>query len=358
MKSSGFLVAGVVVLAACNVQRVQTSRSVALDDHAAHMSAADLAPASGPLRERPTTQQGHPGLPASDSTAAARLRSTPRHGEWVRIALEEGSRDSLMAWVVYPAARTRAPVVVVVHEIYGLTTWVRGVADQVAAEGFIAVAPDFNSRVRGGPSTVELTRDSASRIIRGVDAAERNRIIVAAANYGMTQPSAEQKYAVIGYCWGGGTVFNHAVHGGVRGYSGGVAYYGISYLTAGQRATATSSAVPGSFMVDSLARIEKPLMLLNGSLDMRIAAAMPALDSIMKRLKKDYTGINYDGAIHGFLRAQDDPRPVRGEVRNQQDVVTRPAESEAAVNAERAANLAAARDAWPKTVAFLRRTLR
>ena len=72
-----------------------------------------------------------------------------------------------MAWIVYPKSGAKAPVVVVVHEIFGLSTWVRGVADQVAADGFIAIAPDFLSRVRGGPSTVELSGDSARKLIGG-----------------------------------------------------------------------------------------------------------------------------------------------------------------------------------------------
>ena len=74
-----------------------------------------------------------------------------------------------MAWVVYPStSRAKSPVVVVVHEIFGLQTWVRGVADQVAADGFIAIAPDLLSRVRGGPSTEELSGDSARKLIQGV----------------------------------------------------------------------------------------------------------------------------------------------------------------------------------------------
>jgi carboxymethylenebutenolidase len=244
-----------------------------------------------------------------------------------------------MAWVVYPVTSSRAPVVVVVHEIFGLTTWIRGVADQLAADGFIAIAPDFLSRVRGGPSTSELPSDSATRLIRGVDAAERNRIIVAAANYAMTLPSAEPRYAVVGFCWGGSTAFYHATHGGVKGFSAAVAYYGLPYMRGGSPATATAPAVPATVDADSLRKIAVPTMLLNGSKDARIAAAMPALDSVMKALGKSYTGINYEGAIHGFLRAQNDPRPTRDE-------------------AEEAANLAAARDAWPRTVAFLRQHLR
>ena len=294
------------------------------DEHMAHMSSADL---SAPRPVSSGTAQGTAGIPASAANAQARLAASPRHGEWVKVAWEPGSSDSLMAWVVYPStSRTKSPVVVVVHEIFGLQTWVRGVADQVAADGFIAIAPDLLSRVRGGPSTEELSGDSARKLIQGVNSADRNKGIAAAARYAMSQPSAAQKYGVIGYCWGGATVFMHAVNNGINGYSGGVAFYGLPYMNGG---------VPNG---DSLAKITKPVMLLNGSKDQRIAAAMPAVDSAMKALKKDYSGTNYDGAVHGFLRAQDDPKQARDET-------------------EEKANLAAARDAWPKTVAFLKKNL-
>jgi carboxymethylenebutenolidase len=248
-----------------------------------------------------------------------------------------------MAWVVYPFSKTasqKAPVVVVVHEIFGLSTWVRGVADQVAADGFIAIAPDFLSRVRpGGPSSVELNSDTARALIGGVNTTERNRIIIAAANYAMTLPSASPRYAVIGFCWGGTTAWAHAINGGVKGFSGAVPYYGAPYTKPGRPATATEAAVPATVDADSLRKVTQPVLMLNGTGDARIAALMPAIDSVMKAHGKTYEGINYQGAIHGFLRAQGDPRPS---ARN-------PAEEEA--------NLAATKDSWPRTVAFLKKQL-
>lgn len=331
------LVFGTPLLAACTLQFAPRPAPLP-DEHLAHMSTADLAAPGTGAEVREARLQGTPGLPASNLSAAARLSASPRHGEWVKIALEPGSADSLMAWVVYPVTRQKAPVVVVVHEIFGLSTWVRGVADQAAADGFIAIAPDFLSRVRGGPTSIELTGDSARRLIGQVNSTERNRIIVAAANWAMTQPAATQKYAVFGYCWGGATTFMHATHGGVVGFSGGVAFYGLPYTSGGRPATTTEPAVPATLVADSLAKIKVPVMLLNGSKDARIAAAMPALDSMMKALGKNYTGVNYEGAVHGFLRAQDDPKAQRDE-------------------AEEQANLAAAKDAWPRTVAFLKQRL-
>jgi carboxymethylenebutenolidase len=272
--------------------------------------------------------QGHPDLPASSDAAEARINASPRHAEWVQIPWGDGKTDSLMAYVVYPiTSREHSPVVVVVHEIYGLTTWARAVADQVAAEGFIAIAPDLNSRVRGGPSTVELSRDSSVKIIRGVPTADKNAGVTAAARYAMSLPSAERRYAVVGFCWGGSTTWGYAINGGLPGYSGAVAFYGTPYTR------------NGALLVDSLKKIDKPIMLLSGSKDPRIGALMPAIDSAMHALGKDYFGRNYEGAIHGFMRAQDDPlRPERNP-------------------AEEHANLVAAEDAWPRTVAFLKKQL-
>ena len=301
-----------------------------MDDHTAHMSMADRA---APIISAGAPEsQDRAKLPPSANHAAARLEASPRHAEWVKIAWEPGSKDSLMAWIVYPTtSRPKTPVVVVVHEIFGLSTWVRSVADQVATEGFIAIAPDLISRVRGGPSTTELSSDSARKIISGVDAAERNRGISAAASFAMSQPSADQKYAVIGYCWGGQTVWMHAINGGTTGFSGGVAYYGLPYTTGGR-------GEPAKPIADSLMKIKVPVMLLSGSKDARIGSTMPAVDSMMKALGKNYWGKNYEGARHGFMRAQDDIQTPRDE-------------------AEEQANLAATKDAWPRTVAFLKQNL-
>jgi carboxymethylenebutenolidase len=313
-----------VLMASCAAAGFLTAchRAPVADEHMAHMSAGDLA-----MPAVANGGQGNAALPPSNNQSAARIAASPRHGEWVKVAWEPGAKDSLMAWIVYPStANAKTPVVVVVHEIFGLSTWVRGVADQVAAEGFIAIAPDLESRVRGGPSTDELPRDSATKLIRDVNAAERNRGIVAVARYAMSQPSAAPRYAVIGYCWGGGTVWMHAVNGGAPGFAGGVAFYGLPYM---------NGAVP---IGDSLSKIKTPVMLLSGSKDARIGAAMPAVDSAMKALAKNYVGRNYEGAVHGFLRAQDDPKATRDE-------------------AEEQANLTATKDGWPRTVAFLKTNL-
>jgi len=305
------IICAAIIATACHHQTAE--------DHNSHM--ADAAPA---VRQSGTDVSA---LPASNAAAAARVAASPRRGEWVKVPFEAGSNDTIMAWIVYPSnTRAKAPVVVVVHDIGGLSVWARGVADQAAAEGFIGISPDFTSRVRGAPSSVELPRDSVGKLMAMVNSGERSRIISAVAKYAMSRPNAEPRYGMVGYCWGGSTAFMHAVNGGAPGFAGAVGYYGLPYM---------NGAEP---IADSLAKIKVPVMLFNGSKDARIGAAMPAVDSVMKRLGKTYTSKNYDGATHGFMRSQDDPKATR-------DL------------AEEAANLAATKDAWPKTVEFFKRNL-
>ena len=132
----------------------------------------------------------------------------------------------------------------------------------------------------------------------------------------------------------------HAVNGGTTGYSGGVAFYGAPYMI-----PAVPNVSPATPNRDSLAKITRPIMMLSGTKDTRIGAAMPAIDSAMKALGKDYWGKNYDGAVHGFLRTQDDAKTAT------------PQCDEACVATEQADNLAATKDGWPRTIAFLKKNL-
>ena len=79
-------------------------------------------------------------LPADDMGVLARLAASKRKSEFVKIVV---GGMPMRAWVVYPDRRDKAPVVVVIQEIFGLSDWIRGVADQLAADGFVAIAPDL-----------------------------------------------------------------------------------------------------------------------------------------------------------------------------------------------------------------------
>jgi carboxymethylenebutenolidase len=179
----------------------------------------------------------------------------------------------------------KAPVVIVIHENTGLTNWARSVADQLAAEGFIAIAPDLITMRKTGNLTSEWSADSGRAAIGTITAEMGNRYLDAVARYGTSLPAALPKYGIVGFCWGGARSFLHATHAPTLGAS--VVYYGSPPT------------------VDEMAAIRAPVLGLYGGADARINASIPAADSAMKRLGKSYEWHIFDGAGHGFLRAQE-----------------------------------------------------
>ncbi len=290
-------------VASCTTRAVQQGREH--DEHIAGEVGAPVPTASD------ATQPDDAALPAGALTVATRLAASPRHGEYVMIPRTPGGSDSLRAWVVYPQRRDKAPVVVVLHEIFGLSTWVRGVADQLAADGFIAVAPDLLSGKYTLAAGDTIAQAQASALIRTLTPDEVQRDIARSAEYGMGLPAAQQRFGVVGFCWGGSTSFNTAVRAHPK-LRGAVVYYGTAPALA------------------ELNSVRAPVLGLYGENDARVNATIPGADSAMKALRKPYEALILPGAGHGFLRQQDG---LGG------------------------ANLTAARTAWPKTVAFFQRTL-
>jgi carboxymethylenebutenolidase len=249
------------------------------------------------------------GLPPVEERAMERLNNSPRHGEWVSV--NAGNGDMVDAWLVYPERADNAPVVVVIHEIYGLTDWIRTVADQLAEEGFIAIAPDMLSgKGPGGKGTSSVSRDDARRLIRDLSWNEIVRRLNATAQYATALPAATKQFGTIGFCWGGGTSFNYATE--QQDLDAAVVYYGVSPETA------------------KLRGIKAPILGLYGADDNRVNATIPAAEAEMKRLGIPYEYELYEGAGHAFLRNQ---------------------------AGQNGANLKAAQRAWPRMVKFLQESL-
>lgn len=266
------------------------------------------AAADGSGNSASASMAAQASLPAGAADAEARLAASPRHGEWAMVSA--GEADSVRAWVVYPERRDRAPVVIVVHEIFGVSHWIRAVADQLAADGFIAIAPDFLTGKNVPSANGQPLADSAVAAVRSLNPADVQRRIDAVARYGMALPAALPRYGIVGFCWGGTVSFNHAVHAPALGAS--VVYYG------------------GSPAADRLGSVRAPVLGLYGENDARVNQTIPPADSAMRALGKPFEHVIFPGAGHGFLRQQD---------------------------GQNGANLAATQGAWPRTVAFFRQHL-
>ncbi|MBI4550974.1 MAG: dienelactone hydrolase family protein [Candidatus Latescibacteria bacterium] len=274
------------------------------DLHADHLMASDQTTSASTTAVVSTDER----LPPGDAQAKDALNKSPRHGEWASVKLE-GSEKPLVTWVVYPERKEKAPVVIVIHEIFGLTDWIRGVADQLAEDGFIAVAPDLLSGQGpgGGNTDAFASRDDVTKAIRSLTPDDVTGRLNAVREYAITLPAANGKSATVGFCWGGSTSFAYAT--AQPGLNAAIVYYG----------SAPDAA--------RLATIKAPVLGLYGGDDARVNATIPPTETEMKKLGKSYEPHIYDGAGHGFLRAQD---------------------------GKDGANLKATQQAWPRTVAFLR----
>ncbi|WP_373060695.1 dienelactone hydrolase family protein, partial [Gemmatimonas sp.] len=182
------------------------SMAAAADEHARREMSSMPVVVVSTMPSESAQQSG--GIPASAGTAAARLAASPRHAEWV--ATKVNATDSVMAWVVYPERKDKAPVVIALHENTGINTWTRSVAEQLVADGFIAIAPDFTTMYRTGDLEADPASDQGRAAIGQVTPEVGTRILDAVAKYGMSLPSALPKYGIVGFCWGGGRSFLHA----------------------------------------------------------------------------------------------------------------------------------------------------
>jgi len=216
--------------------------------------------------------------------AKARLDASPRHHEYV--ALMSGSR-TVRAFVVYPEVKTKAPVVILIHEIFGLTDWAKEMADEIAAQGFIVIAPDLLSGFgpNGGGSSAFPNQEATIKAVSGLDPNVVNADLDAAADYAKKIPAGNGKIAVTGFCWGGGKSFGFAAHR--KDLSAAFVFYG-----------------PGPADVTT---ITAPVYGFYGGNDERIDATIPATTAAMKAAGKKYEPVTYEGAGHAFMRAGEDP---------------------------------------------------
>ena len=214
---------------------------------------------------------------------AERLENSPRHHEWVEIDADGGRK--VRTWVVYPEVDHPATVVIVIHENRGLTDWVRGVADQLAEAGYLAVAPDLLSGTApGGGGTAEYGSEDAARTgIGNLPQEQVTTDLDAVFEYAKKLPAGNQVVAVGGFCWGGGQTFKYATHN--PNIAAAFVFYG--------------SAPPDDA---DYKKIEAPVYGFYGGNDFRITGDVPNVEKRMKQLGKTFDPVVYEGAGHGFMR--------------------------------------------------------
>jgi len=217
--------------------------------------------------------------------AKAKLEKSPRHREWVTVKHDGRSVET---FVVYPESKSKTPVVLVIHEIFGMTDWVQDLADQLAEAGYIAVAPDLLSGMgpNGGRSSA-FTQDKAMEAINHLNPDQITADLNAVADYGKKLPASNGKLFVTGYCWGGGQSFRFATNRG--DLAAAFVFYGVPPDKA------------------AMARITAPVYGFYAGDDARIDATLPDAIQNMKAAGKTFEPVTYEGAGHGFMRAGEAP---------------------------------------------------
>jgi carboxymethylenebutenolidase len=273
--------------------------------------------AQQPPQAPPVTVPWNDAIPAGTPEHAARvLKESPRHAEPVDIRLTDGT--NMKSWVIYPERKDKAGVVLVIHDINGMADWPRALGDQLAQDGFIAIVPDFLSGKGPNGGGTESLGSGVRQGIMSLQNDEVMKRLDAAMAYGKTLPSSNGKTAVIGFCWGGARSFAYAA--AQPALSAAVVYYGEAPGSTAQPPVETE-----------VAKIKAPVIAMYGGNDMRINATVPWTVETMKKLGKSYDPHTFDGAGHGFLGQQ---------------------------AGQGGANLKAAEQAWPLTVAFLTKNLK
>jgi len=275
------------------------------------------APPAGGGQQGNITLQWNDKIPAGNAEHAAKaLAESPRHGEWVDIALPDGVK--LKSFVVYPERKDKAGVVLVIHDIRGMSDIPRALGDQLAQDGFIAIVPDFLSGKGPNGGGTDSLGNAVGQTIQALTDEEMTARLNAAMEYGKKIPASNGKTAVIGFCWGGTRSWQYAIN--QPNLNAAIVYYGNP---TGSTATDAPEA--------NLAKIKAPVIGFYGGNDARIDATIPPTEAAMQKLGKSYEKHIYDGAGHGFMGAQ---------------------------AGAGGANLKAAEQAWPLTIAFLQKNLK
>jgi len=217
--------------------------------------------------------------------ARERIQKSPRHAEWVTVKHDNRAVET---FVVYPQSKDKRPIVLVIHEIFGMTDWVQELSDELAESGYIAIAPDLLSGMgpHGGRSS-DFPQGTAAEAVSHLNPDQITADLNAVADYGLKLPGANGKLFVAGFCWGGGQSFRFATNRG--DLAAAFVFYG-----------------PPPDKV-AMTRIKAAVYGFYAGNDARIDATIPETRDEMKAAGKAYEPVTYEGAGHGSMRAGEGP---------------------------------------------------
>jgi len=216
---------------------------------------------------------------------------SPRKREWVTVKHDNRSVESVVA---YPQTQGKAPGIVVIHEIFGLTDWVEKVTDEFAEAGYLAIAPDMLSGMGpNGGRTKDFPEGGAMQAIQKLPPDQITADLNAAADFVSKLPACNGKVCVVGFSWGGGQAYRFATNR--KNLAASFVFYGPS---------PEAAAFPN---------IQAPVYGFYGGTDTRINSGIPAAQEAMKVAGKFFDPVTYEGAAHGFMRSGEQPNATEAD---------------------------------------------
>lgn len=206
--------------------------------------------------------------------------------------------DLLPAFLAKPphSAPAPFPVILVVHEIFGINDDIRNICRRLANAGYLAIAPDLFFR-HGDPASFSSPQPLKSELVGKVADREVLADLDHAANWAATHGGDLRRLGLTGFCWGGRIAWLYAAHN--PQLQAAVAWYGHLH----PQITLRQPVTP----VDAAASLMAPVLGLYGALDPMITAENIALmQQALRAANSDSEIITYPDAGHAF-HADDQP---------------------------------------------------
>lgn len=280
MKSTIVTFSAILLLTGCSHTALQLTSSGTTESGAEH---------AAPHPEEKSANSTSTGATVKKDYAKI-LSASPRHQEWVQI--KSGSK-TIHTFIVWPEKREKSKVVLIIHENRGLNDWARNMADQVAAEGYIAVAPDLLSDFSDTYKRTSdfPTEDDAIKALGTLDQVSVTWDIIAVTNYAKNMAASNGKVVSAGFCWGGSQSFRLAT--ATPDLSAALVFYGSAPANQAD-----------------LAKISAPVYGFYGGNDERINSTLPKTTEFMAASGKKFEPVTYSGAGHAFMRSGEDMNPM------------------------------------------------
>lgn len=190
---------------------------------------------------------------------------TPADGLTVGEITYEVNGFKVPAYRAAPAGRTGLPVVLVIHEIFGVHEYVADTARRFARAGYLAIAPELYAR-QGDPAMYGEIAKLQAEIVSKTPDAQVMADLDGALKWAAANGGDVGKAAITGFCWGGRITWLYAAHAPVKA---GVAWYG--------RLVGNATEQTPRHPVDIAANLKAPVLGLYGGAD----AGIP-LDTVDK----------------------------------------------------------------------------